>query len=235
MAVIAGFNARVYISGDATAMTDEACSLWYNGGGDPLDVYRITNSAKRLIDPTATTTVKNNGVLVAAADWELDWLQGRVRPNVTLAGTGFTISSSYLALLEITRAHEWALDKELATQLSTVFKSTSFVERMATLRDASISLSRFDVGGQDYDPGGSSVRLHDLLTAGTTKIVELNFGSSQARIAVKFDKDTNKSAVEDLARSTITGRVTAIAPVGATNFVHEGLSFSDFYTNGYEF
>ena len=72
MAKLTGKKALVKVSGSPLTLTNEATT----DAGDHIN-YQITNAAKRVMDPTAAVTVKENGV-ATSAPYTLNRLNGTV-------------------------------------------------------------------------------------------------------------------------------------------------------------
>ena len=99
MASTAGKLALVKVTGTSTAFTAEAAA---NTGDN--QTYRMTNTAKRVWDRTATITVKVAGIATGES-YTLDRLRGRVTfATVNAARGAVTLDGSYLPLTTAARA-----------------------------------------------------------------------------------------------------------------------------------
>lgn len=103
---IAGKRALVKITGAAVAMVDQVCTSL----GDNQN-YRITDAAKRILDPTAAITVKVNGGAVAASTYSVNRLNGVITFTTVLVRTTVAISTSYLTATAVggAKSYSWNL------------------------------------------------------------------------------------------------------------------------------
>lgn len=93
MAARAGFQVRLKASGAGVSMTAEATTAAGN------IVYTITNTAKRVLDPTAAITVKNGGTPTVEA-YTLNRLKGTITFGSASART-ITVDGTYLPMTAI--------------------------------------------------------------------------------------------------------------------------------------
>ena len=134
MAKLTGKKALVKVSGSPLTLTSEATS----DAGAHL-VYQITNAAKRVLDPTATITVKEDGSATAAA-YTLNRLNGTVTFTIARGPTVVvTVSGSYLPLSTAVSCTEWSLTLTATSGDVSEFGDV-WVERIALTKDASGSV-----------------------------------------------------------------------------------------------
>lgn len=174
MAVAPAFNAQVKISGAAVATTAEAAAL-VSG-----KTYQITNTAKRVLDPSVAVTVKDNGVTVAAANiLSLDYLFGIVTfvGGYTVTGP-VTFDASYLPTTTIAecKAVEFSFAGELPD--ATSFDSGGSRRKLLTIVDISGSLTRLALPLDDLDGvTGGTQSIDGWLKAGTQRLVDVLFAT----------------------------------------------------------
>jgi hypothetical protein len=133
----AGYLANVKVSGSAVSMTTEAMtSLGSN-------LWQITNSAKRVISPSATLTIAGGTVL-----W-VDRLFGLVK--FTGAATTPTVTGSYLPMTTVASGRSWSVSCKASNVDATTFingaASTAFVSRKQAILDVSGSIGALWVDG----------------------------------------------------------------------------------------
>lgn len=138
MAVLTGKNSDIYIAtGSGTGMTGEATtSLGSN-------VYQITDSAKRAINPNAALTVLDGVTTVSPGDYQVYWATGKIAFNggYTVGGS-VTVTGEYLSLSQAAQGYEWSLDTELTLEETQTF-GDSWKERTPITRSASVTFARF--------------------------------------------------------------------------------------------
>jgi hypothetical protein len=135
MAKLTGKKAQVKVSGSALTLTAEPTT----DAGAHL-VYQITSTAKRVLDPTATITVYEDGVSSAAAH-TVNRLNGTVTFTVA-RGTAVvvTVSGSYLPLTTAINCTDWTLNLSAQSADVSDFGSAGWVERLAISKDATGSV-----------------------------------------------------------------------------------------------
>lgn len=138
MSVFAGKNATLfYGSGSGSAFTDEAMT------SSDQTLYTISDSSKELWHPTATITVKADGVTVAASEYDLIRAGGRVRFHSARGGAeAITVSGTYLTKTQLGEAKEWSLDLQVDTVDASVF-GDNWKEFQTIQRGGSGSISRW--------------------------------------------------------------------------------------------
>ena len=135
---LAGHLALVKKAGTSTAMSGEAMSL-VSG-----QVYEVTDSARRILDPEVAITVYDNAIAVAAADIEnIDYLFGRVTFDSGYSVTGpVTLDANFYPTVNIAAAKEWS-----ASHTRDIAETTTFGDnakgKKALLKDATGNISAF--------------------------------------------------------------------------------------------
>ena len=130
MAKLTGKKALVKVSGAALTLTNEATT----DAGAHL-VYQITAAAKRVLDPTAVVTVKEDAVPSVAA-YTLNRLNGTVTFAVARgAVVVVTVSGSYLPQSTAISCTDWNLTLSgIAADVSEY--GDVFMQRLAISKDA---------------------------------------------------------------------------------------------------
>jgi hypothetical protein len=196
----AAYPSLVEITGTATALSSEACAL-VSG-----KIYQVTDAAKRVLDPDTAIVVKDDGVEVAAGSYTVNYMFGKITFAAAYTPTTpITIfSGKYLPRLEIGVAKEYSIDDETELPDTTVFSSSPVEQCIPTTRDVTGTLRRLDAGQIDYDTGGGSVRLMDLLITPTRKVLSIALGSSGTifRALVGFSADDISMGVKGVIEGT---------------------------------
>ena len=185
----AGYVAKVLAPGTPTAMTNEACS---NVSGL---IYQITSTTKRVIDRSASVTVKDNGSAVNVANIEyIDYLFGKVKfiTGYTVAGS-ITITGTYLPMTSIGTAKSFTL-----TQTANTIETTDFATAQANggyrtylpgLKTVTLDLSGFYSASNSFD---------DYLANRTELVIEVNPDGSGASLCRGFYKPGTRSQSGDV-------------------------------------
>lgn len=175
----AGYVTKIMKSGTATTMTDEAMEL-VSG-----KTYKITATAKNVIDRLTAVVVKDNAVTVDAEDIEsIDYLFGRVTFASGYTVTGpVTIDGKYLPLTQIGGANSFTL-----TQTANAIDNTDY------------EIAQGNDGFRTYEYGLRTVSLAlkgihkasnafaTLLTARAECVIEINVDGSGKSVARGFFK-----------------------------------------------
>lgn len=163
------FSAQVKVSGAAVAMTAEACSL-VSG-----TTYQVTNTAKRIIDPTAAITVKDAGVAIPAANVTVDALFGRFT-LLSAPGGAVTVDASYLPTATIAETKGVELNVSADLGDATTFDSGGAKKKQTLLLDITGNLMRLALPLDDLDPvTGGLQTIDSWMKAGTPRLVDVLF------------------------------------------------------------
>ena len=160
--------------------------------------YRITNAAKRMLDPTVAVVVDDSGSPVSASDiLSIDYLHGIVTfdPSYTVSGA-VTVDANYIPLSEIAAVYNASFSTNIMPLDNTVYEDTA-VSRKAGLKDISGSFSSYDEG---------ATAISSLLAAGTVLYLTwMQTGSATAdhmRARVLLESEDVSVAVDGLVEST---------------------------------
>jgi hypothetical protein len=188
----AGYSAKLYRSGTSTSMTAEATTLVTG------KTYRITNAAKRMLDPAVAVVVDDGGSPVSASDiLSIDYLHGLVTfdPSYTVSGA-ITFDANYLPLSQIADVYNASFSTSVMMLDDTVYEDTT-VSRKAGLKDLSGSFSAYDE---------AATAISSLMAAGTVLYLTwMQTGSATAdhlRARVLLESEDASVAVDGLVEST---------------------------------
>ncbi len=209
----------VKVSGTAVAVTGEATT---HGAGN---LYQVTNTAKRIIDPNAAVVVKDGGVPVLAKNVLINYLFG----TFTLAsppGGAVTADFSYLPMNAIGEAKGYDFTRSRSLLDTTVFHATDkHRKRLAGLKDLSGSLKSLSPFNTDIDAGVGGVQSVDVFfNAGTPKLLEIRPGATGAyfRAWILFSKEAQTAAVDALVEGNIDFSGTSLTGVGQLEGTTQG-------------
>ena len=188
----AGYSAKLYRSGTSTSMTAEATTLVTG------KTYRITNAAKRMLDPAVAVVVDDGGSPVSASDiLSIDYLHGLVTfdPSYTVSGA-VTFDANYLPLSQIADVYNASFSTSVMMLDDTVYEDTT-VSRKAGLKDLSGSFSAYDE---------AATAISSLMAAGTVLYLTwMQTGSATAdhlRARVLLESEDASVAVDGLVETT---------------------------------
>jgi len=190
----AAHNCSVYYTGTSTAVAGEACSVVAGTGGL---VYQITDTAKRIIDPTQTVTVYDNGVDVTNSV-AINYLFGRITFGVAPA-TPVTIDANYLPRHEITNSREFSINFSSDVVDKTVFSGDAARTKIHALIDASGSLTSYEAALTDYGGG----KLSAWFTNGDSKVLEFDLVNEVVRCWATIESLEPSGAVDGVEELSV--------------------------------
>lgn len=169
----AAFSTTIKAGGPSASLTNEACTEVTAGF-----VFQITNAAKRILDPSEDVTVDVDGVEADPDDYVVDYLFGKVTFSADQGG-GNTVrvtAGSYLTPVAVAQAKEFELTVSQQVEDASYFVSDGFARKLATLRDASGSVSTLTTLQTELASGGAgdSTILSEKLTGGTPFLLEIH-------------------------------------------------------------
>lgn len=197
------FKGSLSVGGTSTATTAEACAL-VSG-----KTYRITNTAKRVLDPGVARTWKDNAVAVSAANiLGEDLLFGTVTfiPAYTVTGP-VTLDASYVPRVVVANVTSAKFDikGEQADVTSLQGAAGAGVrQRITTELDLSASLSLADPLNAVID--GASGTYFSTITGRTTWLMELvlDAGVNALRAWVNTGDGADVAAPADVIRGSVS-------------------------------
>lgn len=196
---LAGFQTSLKVGGAPVAVTGEATTSL---GGD---VYQVTASARRVINPDAAVVVYDNGSPVAATDFTLDLLFGKVAFLSTPSGP-VTLDYEYIPLATLTECFTSTFSGTADLGDTTAYGDT-FRAKKTLLLDVSGSLTTRQSPRADIDAvTGGTQSVVDRLESGETFVLEADFGSGAfvIRAWVKLESGEVTAAVDGLVETSWT-------------------------------
>lgn len=168
---LAGRKCLVKLTGTATGMIDEPMTLAGNGLS-----ARVTDTTKRIIDPTAAVVVERDtgGGFSAFTDYTIDRLLGKITFDSDQTGNDFQITTDYLPATTIAEAHDFSYSLSADWPDQSVFTNTFVRREVSGLKDASGSVGRF------YE---ADDLFYDALNNGALMVLEHWFDTTQDLLA----------------------------------------------------
>jgi hypothetical protein len=155
--------------------------------------YQITSTTKDIWDrDTAVTFNTSTGAIAASDVYAKDYLFGTVQFASTYGSKTLTMAGKYLPRSAVVGANEYSFAMSANMIDDTDFTSTGFRSRFPGIRDASVSLGRYDSLQND---------IFAKLKAEESVVIDLRPGGS-TNFAVRgffhIASDARTGAVEDL-------------------------------------
>lgn len=171
----AAWATAVKVTGAAVVVTAEAAALLTGKR------YQVTNAARRIIDPSATVTVKDNGVTVAAANiLAIEHLFGIVEfvGGYTVTGP-VTLDFSYLPTYQVAECNAGSFEMSREQLDSSVFES-QWRKKTPGLLDFSGTLKSLQIQLVDIDTVTGGTQSIDVwLKAGTHRVLDVLFATGE--------------------------------------------------------
>jgi hypothetical protein len=212
----AGYSSTLKVSGTAVPVTGEACSVVTAGS-----VYQVTATGRRIVEPTATLTVKDNGTTIASTLWTFNYLSGIVT-FVGYTATGpVTMDLSYLPVTVVAEVKSSTLDAKAEMLDSTTQDSGGWTQRVRGIASASGSFEFLSLSTADLDTvmvGEQS--LNTIHAGGTPKLLELTWGAGALKWRgwVLLSGISTKSESNGLVSGTCNFESSSIKPGAGFGF-----------------
>ena len=171
MAIQLSKAATIKIQGTAVAMTGQATTLLAGTS------YRITDAAKRALDPATSISVLDGGSAIAVDGYRVDYAHGIVTLDCAPSGA-VTVTGAYLPLLSIAEAN--AVDVEYGYESVDASRLGDATDRTLPSRaKCSLTLKDWHAEEEDLDGGAGTRTLGGSL--GSAVFLELYDGARQLR------------------------------------------------------
>jgi hypothetical protein len=201
---IAAYAASVKVAGTAVAMFGEALSL-VSG-----QTYRVTSSARRVLDPSSAVTVFDSGVPVPSLDRAVDHLFGLVTFAAGYTVTGpVTLSGSYLPFMPVAEVREFSVSVQGTLADSTTLGAAGVALKTQTLKDYTASITALQSALADNDSGGGTVTIAGLHAAGLPVLLEVGLGGYLFRGWALVESFEEKGSGEGLVELSVSLTGTA--------------------------
>lgn len=212
---IAAHLASVKVAGTAVAMFGEAMSLVTG------KTYRVASSARRVLDPSSSVTVFDDGVAVADSDRTVDHLFGVVTfaPSYVVTGP-VTISGAYLPTMPVAEVREFSISVQGTLADSTTLDAAGVALKTQTLKDYTASVTALQSALSDNDGGAGTVTVAGIHDAGLPVLVEVGLGGYLFRGWALVESYEEKGSGEGLVELSVS--LTGTAKTAASG---ESVSF----------
>lgn len=218
----AAFSTTIKAGGPSAAFTNEATTKVTAN-----TVYQITDTAKRILDPSAALTVEVDAdgagggayATAAASSYTVDYLFGKVTFAADQGSSATVrISGSYLTPVDIAEANEFEITLTRSVQDASYFVSDGFKRKQPTLMDASGSVKTLTTMQVDHDAGGGTTKLSAALAAGTPLFLEIHPSATgdKFRAWVLLESTDESGSAEGLYSGTFTWQAAPVTGAGQT-------------------
>jgi len=216
MAETAGYPTTIKRGGAAVAITNEPCTRI-----TPNTVYRITDAAKRVLDPAVAITVEvdaaGSGSWAAGTGYTVDPYTGTVTFGSDQGGSAVVrvSSASYVPLLTVARARAASIKRARTILDASVFNPAGFKSFLYGLLEVTGSLEVLDAGTDDLDSGAGTAKFIDEIEDGTQFLLEIDMGAQgvKSRLWASLESLDPSSTVDGLVSTQLafkaSGRGTA--------------------------
>ena len=186
----AGWQTTAKVSGTAASMTAEACT-------GATTTWQITDTAKRVLDPSVTPTWYDNAVAISSGDISsVNYLTGTVVFTGSKTGP-ITVDADYYPMLSWASARMVEYTEEADELDTSVFGSQqkSSIQGMKAISGNGEILERLDY---DLDSSGDTQDWQSRYNDGVSVVLEITPGSGTARFWAKLFTIGTQSATADL-------------------------------------
>lgn len=188
----AGNTTSILATGAAISMTDEATTE-ISG-----QVFQITDSNKRIIDPSAAVSVEVDASVEPTSNYTIDYLHGVIEFDSSQTGSVVTVTGDYLPYYELDSAYTVTLTRTIADLDITSFSETH-VKRITGLKDASGSFNTYEDHTKPLDgQGGSENSLQSVFNNKTPLVFSVSLGSGSINVRAWINiTDVESSSTPD--------------------------------------
>lgn len=171
-----GYSTTVKVSGTAVPVTGEACA--FSSGAGASQVFQVTNSARRIWDPTVAVIVKDGvTVLTPGTQYTFDYLFGKIQFVAYTPVGAIAVDGSYLPTNAIAEARKLSFVQSRDLFDRTTFDSAGVRQRVALLQTVKGNLRGLALITDDLDAGVGGIQsLESFFTAGGAKLLEFRLG-----------------------------------------------------------
>jgi hypothetical protein len=219
----AAFATTIKVGGPSTAFTGDATTVVAAN-----TVYQITNTAKRIIDPSVAIVVEVDAdgagagayVTASASTYTVDYLFGKITFASDQGASALVrVSGAYLTPVDVAEAKEFDLSVSRDVQDASYFVSDGFKRKLVTLKDCSGSVSSLVPLQRDMDPGAGSTVLSTLFSSGTPFIIEIRLGGAGQyfRAWALIESTDHKSQVGSMLESSFKWNSAPVLGTGRTD------------------
>lgn len=214
MSQSAGFNTTLKAGGDPTTLTNAATTKITSN-----TVYRITNAARRVLDPDTAVVVEvdatGGGSWAAAGSHTVDYFTGTITFGSDQGSSALVrVSGKYIPLLTVGYARSVGVNLSTDELDVTDFESTGNREFILGLTKGEIP---FEVVSDAADDLGAGDSLKDILAGRTSAFLEVQPGGQGTFLRCwAFLKGAEGAApVEGLVTTNLTAVISTHAPAAA--------------------
>jgi hypothetical protein len=209
MAPTAGYNTTLYVGGTPTTMTNEPTTEVSAG---PPQVFRITDTTKRAIDPATAVVIRDQDTTDVTSDFTIDFNTG----TVTSATGGYdsvTVSGKFTPLLAVALGRS-ASAEPMAAELDTSPFGQSHASSIQGKRSASGEIVVIAPLGEDLDTGGGTRSWQARFDNASQALIDVRMTSTSAiRAWAIIPSLTSKTDQAGLVEGSIRWRSISIRSV----------------------
>lgn len=193
------------------------------------NVFQITTSAHRIIDPSVTAVVKDAGTpLVEGTGYVLDRLFGRIALPGAPSGA-ITVDANWLATLAVAEVRKVRLQAQRAMLDKTTFDSAGWRQFLAGLLAFNGDFEMLAQPTDDLDAGVGGVQsFFSFLTNGTAKMIECTRAGYMWRGWANLEKIENASELDGIVTAMVSFTGNAQARGAGLMFEETVPSFTTF-------
>jgi hypothetical protein len=236
MTAIAAHLCRLYLTGTSTGYTTATPLNEISGGADTSFQFPIgTVSAERaqVLDPATAQDFDDSLGSTVAPD-TIDHLFGIANFNSAVTNSPIQVGGStginYLPLYEVGTVTDFSISVSSDILDRSTMDGGVFRDKMNGLVDLSGSLTLLETPNQDYDPSGNDIKLFDLLSDGTPKVLEIKFDPDSTQVFRAFiviESYENTGAVDGLVETSISFQGAPQSTIETGTSTGSAYSFGD--------
>jgi len=141
-------------------------------------VARITEAAKRAIDPATTVAVFVDAFEISSGDYSVNFAEGTITFTDDQGNLAVTVTSKYVPLLAVSQAKSVDIQLPAPVLADVTLLGDTAPRQLAVAQKCSLSLAHFHQMSDDLDTGEGTLLLSTLLS-GAPIFVEVKVSTLQ--------------------------------------------------------
>lgn len=208
---LTGYLTKLYASGTPVTLTSQAMTAY----STVARTYQVTTASKRIFSSTAALTFKSSAYTLVASDIvSVNYLFGAVTLSSGFVGGANykgppKVTGKYVPVTAIAGGHSYQLNLTQDLLDVTDYTSTGWRARTIGLKDATLSISRFD---------NIDIDMYSKVVSGADVLVEVRPGGTgnSARAWYKVKADNRSGDVTSVEKADVQLELNTTPTV--TNF-----------------
>lgn len=199
---VAGYKTVISVGSSVpVSVTAEACTSL------SASVYRVTTSARRVLDPGNSVTVKDGGVTVSSSLYSIEYLTGKITFSGYSPGGAITVDAYYIPMVALTQCDsaEFSVSNDLLNV--TPYATAGVKVYQQGLQEAAMTFGGFTNPASDL-AGDGVAGITAYMAETTPRVWRLSFAYSSStavfQVWGKFQDNKQAAPHDGITKLTCT-------------------------------